>query len=426
MLYLFLLISIALIASIVFEAYYILLLSENKSDIETNSRLLYSHIYSINSNMLKTKTCVKDYIVSGEPKYLSLLKIYNAKIEDELTELKRKMAIIPGLELPISLNNTYAEYNHIIKKMINKHDILLREFNISSSATTERRTGFYTDYINGIQPEFNDFIEVNSIVTLQHFGSYFRRQTNEIVDTTECFLYYLIASAFILFTLLIGFVRYIRRAVINPIKLLVISTENAASGNYTHSNINYKWHNEISSYIASFHKLLDNLKASESSNRHFRWLQESENNLYQKLINVQNSEALYPVLLKELCSRVSAFSAMLYLFDPNTNKLIYTDAYSHGKSKNKQTEIELSQGLIGEFALKYEVNILKDLPEEYYLIESTVGAIVAKEIAFVPLRLEAQLLGIIEIGTINSFANSHIEYLSRAAKIAVSTMQLRK
>lgn len=424
MLYLFLLVSIALIASIVFQAYYILLLSEEKSEIEASSRLLYSHIYSINSNVLKTKTCVKDFIISQEPKYLSLHKYYTERIAQELFELRQKMEINTDIALPNSLKNTYTDYQYTIQSIINKHEVRLREFNHQDSANAERRAKLFIAYINEIQPIFNEFIETNSITALNSFSSFFRGRISKIMNTTEELLYLLIMSAVLLFTQLIAFVWYIRRAVIAPIKHLVDATESAASGNYAHLELNYKWHNEISSYIDSFSKLLDNLKVSEDSNKYFRWMQESENQLYQKLINVQNRDDFYPKLLKELCSRVSAFSAMLYLFDPVSNKLIYTDAYSPVRSQTRQSEIQLSQGLIGEFALKQEVSIVKDLPDEYYFIESTMGRIKAKELAFVPLRLDAQLLGIIEIGTINSFTNPHIEYLARASKIAVSTIQL--
>ncbi len=425
-LYLFLIISVALIASVVFEAYYILSLSERKSEIEINSRQLYSHIYSINANMLKTKTCVKDFIISGEPKYVALHSHYADKIDDELNELRRKMEIEGIVELSNSLKNTFSDYRHIIERILNQHAIRLRELNNPELSFAEGRAEFYIKYINDIQPLFNDFIEVNSIVTLQHFSGYFRNQINEITDTSEYFVYLLIASAIVLFHLLIAFVWYIRRAIIFPIRSLVSTTEKAASGDYSHSNFEYKWHNEIAGYIAALNKLLDNLRISENSNKHFRWLQESENQLYQKLVNIEKRELFYSTLLKELCTRVSAFSASFYLFDVATEKLIYIEAYSSAKSKEKQREIPLNQGLLGEYALRQEVSILKDLPPEYYCVESSMGTIIARELAFVPLYLEAQLLGIIEIGTINSFTNSQVEYLSRAAKIAVSTLQLRQ
>lgn len=95
---------------------------------------------------------------------------------------------------------------------------------------------------------------------------------------------------------------------------------------------------------------------------------------------------------------------------------------TYGAQKDSfPAEIGLGEGILGEGVKKNRVEVVKDLPENYPQLSSSLGSSLPKNVIAVPLFYEGEALGIIELGSLYDFSKDKLEYLeSMRESIAVS------
>lgn len=141
--------------------------------------------------------------------------------------------------------------------------------------------------------------------------------------------------------------------------------------------------------------------------------------------NNENIVLLGDTILKFLINYVNAIQGGLFIYNPERNKdsLDLLTAFAYGKRKMLEKKIKLGQGLIGICALERNTIHIKNVPEDYFEISSGFGAAKPTSLLIVPLKMEGNLLGIIELAGFNEFKPHIIELVEKSAASIALTLQ---
>ena len=128
--------------------------------------------------------------------------------------------------------------------------------------------------------------------------------------------------------------------------------------------------------------------------------------------------------------------AMFVLNDDDKNDIYYelTSAIAFGRNKLMTKHIRLGVGLVGRAAHEKMTILLTEIPDDYAFITSGLGDANPRSILIIPLKLNEQVLGVIELASFKDFKKHEIEFLEQlgediasiisSVKVSVKTTQL--
>ncbi len=108
--------------------------------------------------------------------------------------------------------------------------------------------------------------------------------------------------------------------------------------------------------------------------------------------------------------------------NPNDVYLELTAAYAYGREKFLEKKIRLGEGLVGGVAIEKYTVYMTDLPNNYIDIESGLGSSNPKSLLIVPLKLDEDVLGVIELASFKSMKPHEIKLVERIAENIASTL----
>ncbi len=145
--------------------------------------------------------------------------------------------------------------------------------------------------------------------------------------------------------------------------------------------------------------------------------------------NADNIDRLTLSIVRHITTFLNANQAGLFLInDTDSNdihlELIATYAYDHERKKTKK--IYLGEGLVGTCAVEKSTVYLEDIPEGYLSINSGLGGASPRSLLIVPLKVEDQIFGVIEIASFNKFKKHEIEFVEKVTESISSTLSMAK
>ncbi len=116
--------------------------------------------------------------------------------------------------------------------------------------------------------------------------------------------------------------------------------------------------------------------------------------------------------------------ALFFLNEDNKEDVFFEllGAYAYNKKKYVSKQIKHGEGLVGAVALEKYTLYMTDVPDEYIEIESGVGSANPRSILIVPLKVEEDVLGVIEIASFNLFEPYEIEMIDKIADSIASSL----
>lgn len=108
--------------------------------------------------------------------------------------------------------------------------------------------------------------------------------------------------------------------------------------------------------------------------------------------------------------------------DPNDIYLELLSAYAYNRKKYIKRKIRLGEGLVGACAQEKYTIYLTDIPDDYIEIESGIGSANPKSLLIVPLKIENDILGVIELASFNEMKDFEIELVEKIAESIAATL----
>jgi signal transduction protein with GAF and PtsI domain len=135
--------------------------------------------------------------------------------------------------------------------------------------------------------------------------------------------------------------------------------------------------------------------------------------------------ALADKLVSELVNYLEARVGGIFMIrsDDNENSRIELLAsYAYDRSKHLKKKIQPGEGLVGRCIQEGSTIFLTDIPEDYIRIKSGLGEDKPKSLLIVPIRLNELIIGVIEIASLEIFANFQIEFVERIGTSIASSL----
>ena len=138
-----------------------------------------------------------------------------------------------------------------------------------------------------------------------------------------------------------------------------------------------------------------------------------------------NIEKLSYSIIKNLIEYLSANQGGFFLLEGEKKKEKYLNlvaSYAYDRKKYLKKQIEIGEGLAGNCVLEKQTIFLKEIPEDYFEITSGLGKARPRNLLIVPLKLEDEILGLIEIATFNELKEYEIKFVEQVAESIATTM----
>lgn len=99
-----------------------------------------------------------------------------------------------------------------------------------------------------------------------------------------------------------------------------------------------------------------------------------------------------------------------------------TACYAYSRKKFLEKRIEWEEGLIGACAMEKETVLITNVPDEHVTITSGLGETRPRCIILVPLKVNEQVHGVIEVASLKVYEPYEIEFLERIAQSIASVV----
>jgi PAS domain S-box-containing protein len=144
------------------------------------------------------------------------------------------------------------------------------------------------------------------------------------------------------------------------------------------------------------------------------------NNLLRQ--NNDNLKELAFSIVENLVKYLDANLGGIFLVEGEKDKKInLVAAYAYDRRKYNQKSVEIGEGLLGNVYLEKMPVYLKEIPEDYIEITSGLGSSVPKCLYISPLKIDDDVLGLIEIASLNEIEEKHIEFITKVSESIAAT-----
>jgi len=141
--------------------------------------------------------------------------------------------------------------------------------------------------------------------------------------------------------------------------------------------------------------------------------------------NNDNLENLATEIIMNLVDYLKANQGGLFILSDDDKENVHFNllsAFAYDRRKYLKRHIQMGEGLIGTCAVEKKTIFMTDIPQDYIEITSGLGGASPSSLLIVPMKLEDDVLGVLEIASFNTFEKHEIEFIEKLAESIASTM----
>jgi PAS domain-containing protein len=178
--------------------------------------------------------------------------------------------------------------------------------------------------------------------------------------------------------------------------------------------------------VNSLFSLRNKLKSYAIEEKQRNWATEGLANFID-ILRSKNDDLnnLTDKIISSLVKYINANQGALYLLNEENESNIHlemTACYAYNKKKYINKTINLGEGLVGQSVLEKDIIYITDIPQDYLKITSGLGEALPNNLLIVPLILDQEVFGVLEIASFNIFEKYQIEFVQKLGESIASTI----
>ena len=144
--------------------------------------------------------------------------------------------------------------------------------------------------------------------------------------------------------------------------------------------------------------------------------------------NNQNINDLSYDILRNLIKYIDVNQGAIYVLDDTKEEPVYemTAAIAYDRRKFMQKRFAVGEDLVGRCAYEHKTIYMTDIPKDYINITSGMGSATASTLLLVPLVLNDNVFGIIELASFHNLEDYKINFVEKVAESIASTISTVK
>ena len=141
-------------------------------------------------------------------------------------------------------------------------------------------------------------------------------------------------------------------------------------------------------------------------------------------LNQNNIKNLGREVMSALVKFLNSNQGVIFLLneDEEETYLELLSAYAWNREKFYDKKLKIGEALIGAVADEKFTVYMEDVPEDYIEIKSGTGSANPTSILIVPLKIDNEVLGVVELASFNTFDKYEIELVEKIAESIASTL----
>lgn len=140
--------------------------------------------------------------------------------------------------------------------------------------------------------------------------------------------------------------------------------------------------------------------------------------------NNDNIELLSYELISSLCQYIGAVQGGFFIINDELEEDKYFELIAHfaySRKKYNKKRLELSEGLIGRSAFEKNTIYIDEIPDNYVDVTSGLGQANPKVLLIVPIKVNEDVYGVIEMVSFDYFDPYKIEFVEKVAESIATT-----
>lgn len=147
---------------------------------------------------------------------------------------------------------------------------------------------------------------------------------------------------------------------------------------------------------------------------------------FSELLRHDNDDfqQVYDHLISKLVRGLGATQGGLFIVETEGDGeyLELKSAFAYERKKFVSNRLETTEGVIGQAYLEKDYIYLKEIPKNYFQITSGLGEALPRELLLMPMKLDDEVEGIIELASFKPFEPHHIEFLQSLGEMLASAI----